>query len=43
LNATSRLGVDVDLAALEHFKVPDIKGAYLDPGRPGWFPTKPAY
>ena len=37
------LGVDVDLAALEHYKVSDIKGAYLDPGRPGWFPTKPAY
>ena len=36
-------GVEVDLAALEHYKVTDIKGAYLDPGRPGWFPTKPAY
>ena len=23
--------------------VDDIKGAYLDPRRPGWFPTKPAY
>ncbi len=37
------LGVEVDLAAVEHYQVTDIKGAYLDPGRPGWFPTKPAY
>jgi L-rhamnonate dehydratase len=37
------LGVDVDLALLREFEVDDIKGAYLDPRRPGWFPTKPAY
>ena len=37
------LGVDVDLDLLREFEVPDIKGAYLDPGRPGWFPNKPAY
>jgi len=37
------LGVEVDLAAVEHYEVSDITGAYLDPGRPGWFPTKPAY
>ena len=37
------LGVDVDLDRLREFEVPDIKGAYLDPGRPGWFPNKPAY
>jgi L-rhamnonate dehydratase len=37
------LGVQVDLAAVEHYKVADIRGAYLDPGRPGWFPTKPQY
>ena len=37
------LGVDVDLECLLQYEVPDIKGAYLDPRRPGWFPTKPAY
>ena len=37
------LGVDVDIAAVEHYRVNDIAGAYLDPRRPGWFPTKPAY
>lgn len=37
------LGVDVDLAAVEHYRVDDISGAYLDPRRPGWFPTKPSY
>ena len=37
------LGVTLDLAAVEHYEVQDISGAYLDPRRPGWFPTKPAY
>jgi L-alanine-DL-glutamate epimerase-like enolase superfamily enzyme len=37
------LGVDVDEDALEHYVVDAISGAYLDPSRPGWFPTKPAY
>ena len=37
------LGVDVDEAALERYRVDAIRGAYLDPGRPGWFPVKPAY
>ena len=37
------LGVDVDHDLLREFEVDDIKGAYLDPGRPGWFPNKPAY
>lgn len=37
------LGVEIDLDAVAHYEVPDIKGAYLDPERPGWFPTKPAY
>ena len=37
------LGVDVDEAAVEHYRVDAIVGAYLDPGRPGWFPVKPAY
>jgi L-alanine-DL-glutamate epimerase-like enolase superfamily enzyme len=37
------LGVDVDLERLDHFSVADIRGAYLDPTRPGWFPLKPAY
>jgi glucarate dehydratase len=37
------LGVTLDHAAVERYAVDDIKGAYLDPRRPGWFPTKPAY
>jgi L-alanine-DL-glutamate epimerase-like enolase superfamily enzyme len=37
------LGVTLDHAAVEHYEVQDISGAYLDPRRPGWFPTKPAY
>lgn len=37
------LGVDVDEGALERYRVEAISGAYLDPARPGWFPTKPAF
>jgi len=37
------LGVTLDRAAVAQFEVQDITGAYLDPRRPGWFPTKPAY
>jgi glucarate dehydratase len=37
------LGVTLDHAAVERYAVDDITGAYLDPRRPGWFPTKPAY
>ncbi len=37
------LGVAVDLDKLNEYQVSDIRGAYLDPRRPGWFPTKPAY
>ena len=37
------LGVTLDRAAVERHEVHDITGAYLDPRRPGWFPTKPAY
>ena len=37
------LGVTLDHAAVERYQVDDITGAYLDPRRPGWFPTKPAY
>jgi glucarate dehydratase len=37
------LGVTLDQAAVERYAVDDITGAYLDPRRPGWFPTKPAY
>lgn len=37
------LGVDVDRAQLGRYRVEAITGAYLDPRRPGWFPTKPAY
>jgi L-rhamnonate dehydratase len=37
------LGIEVDLDRVREYEVHDIRGAYLDPGRPGWFPTKPAY
>ena len=37
------LGVEVDEALLDAITVDAIEGAYLDPERPGWFPTKPAY
>ena len=37
------LGVEVDEAMVEAISVPRIEGAYLDPTRPGWFPTKPSY
>jgi len=37
------LGVEVDVEALERYRVEAISGAYLDPARPGWFPTKPAF
>jgi len=37
------LGVEVDEATVEKYRVSDIVGAYLDPAKPGWFPVKPAY
>ena len=37
------LGVDIDPDQLERYSVDKITGAYLDPRRPGWFTTKPAY
>jgi L-rhamnonate dehydratase len=37
------LGVDPDIALIERYQVDGISGAYLDPGKPGWFPVKPAY
>jgi len=37
------LGVTVDPELVARYEVNDITGAYLDPRRPGWFPTKPAY
>jgi L-alanine-DL-glutamate epimerase-like enolase superfamily enzyme len=37
------LGVTVDPKLVARYEVNDITGAYLDPRRPGWFPTKPAY
>lgn len=37
------LGVEVDPELVARHEVDDISGAYLDPRRPGWFPTKPAY
>lgn len=37
------LGVDVDEEHVSKYRVADIQGAYLDPNKPGWFPTKPAY
>ena len=40
---TPGLGVDVDPELVARYGVDDIRGAYLDPNRPGWFPTKPAY
>jgi L-alanine-DL-glutamate epimerase-like enolase superfamily enzyme len=37
------LGVEIDEAALEKYRVESIVGAYLDKERPDWFPVKPAY
>lgn len=37
------LGVALDHAAVARYATDAITGAYLDPRRPGWFPTKPAY
>ncbi len=37
------LGVTPDESLLERYRVDSIEGAYLDAGRPGWFPVKPAY
>ncbi len=37
------LGVELDRSKLERYRVESITGAYLDPRRPGWFPTKPAF
>jgi L-rhamnonate dehydratase len=37
------LGVDVDVDALERYRVDGIAGAYLDTSRKDWFPVKPAY
>ena len=37
------LGVTPDVELLDRYRVDAIAGAYLDAGRPGWFPVKPAY
>lgn len=37
------LGVSIDPDHLKRFEAERITGAYLDSGRPDWFPTKPAY
>jgi L-alanine-DL-glutamate epimerase-like enolase superfamily enzyme len=37
------LGVAIDEAAIERYRVDSIAGAYLDKARPDWFPVKPAY
>jgi glucarate dehydratase len=37
------LGITIDEAALETYRVPGIAGAYLDKERKDWFPVKPAY
>jgi L-rhamnonate dehydratase len=37
------LGVTPDPDRIASFAVEAIEGAYLDPARPGWFPTKPVY
>lgn len=37
------LGMEPDFAKLERYAVAEIRGAYLDASRPGWFTIKPAY
>lgn len=37
------LGVALDPAKLETYRIDGIRDAYLDPERPDWFPTKPQY
>lgn len=37
------LGVEVDIEALDRYRVDGIAGAYLDSSRQDWFPIKPAY
>lgn len=37
------LGIELDMEKLRHYEVDGVSGAYLDPGRPDWFPVKPAY
>ncbi|HEY4200728.1 MAG TPA: mandelate racemase/muconate lactonizing enzyme family protein [Devosiaceae bacterium] len=37
------LGVEVDEAKVDGYRVPGIAGAYLDAARKDWFPIKPAY
>jgi len=37
------LGVEPDFDKINKYQVEDIRGAYLDPSRPDWFPVKPAY
>lgn len=37
------LGVTPDETLLDRYRVSEISGAYLDPGKPGWFPVKPQY
>ena len=41
--AAPGLGVTPDEAMLDRYRVSAIEGAYLDAGRPGWFPVKPSY
>lgn len=37
------LGVMPDFVKIERYQVDQIRGAYLDAERPGWFTTKPSY
>lgn len=37
------LGVTPDLDKILHYQTDAIRGAYLDPDKPGWYPRKPAY
>jgi glucarate dehydratase len=37
------LGVEIDPALVERYRVESIVGAYLDAARKDWFPVKPAY
>ncbi len=43
INDRPGLGVDPDFGLLERHRASGIMDPYLDPGRPGWFATKPAY
>ncbi|HYW55568.1 MAG TPA: mandelate racemase/muconate lactonizing enzyme family protein [Polaromonas sp.] len=39
----SGLGMTPDFTKIERYQASEIRGAYLDSARPGWFSTKPSY